>query len=75
MIGKLICWGKNREDARKRMLRALDEFVITGVKTTIPYHKKVLNHDVFISGNFNTGFIEQYMNNQEDSLNKVPSGV
>ena len=61
MIGKLICWGIDREDARKRMLRALDEFVITGVKTTIPYHKKVLNHPVFISGDFNTSFIQEYM--------------
>lgn len=42
MIGKLICWGVDREDARKRMLRALDEYVITGIKTTIPYHKKFL---------------------------------
>ncbi len=61
MIGKLICWGRSRESARLRMLRALDEFVITGVKTTIPYHKKVLTNDVFISGNFNTGFIEEHM--------------
>ncbi len=65
MIGKLICWGRSRESARLRMLRALDEFVITGVKTTIPYHKKVLTNDVFISGNFNTGFIEEHMKPQE----------
>ena len=61
MIGKLICWGVDREDARKRMLRALDEYVITGIKTTIPYHKKILTNDVFISGNFNTGFIPEHM--------------
>ena len=61
MIGKLICWGRDREDARKRMLRALDEYVITGIKTTIPYHKKILTNDVFISGNFNTGFIAEHM--------------
>ncbi len=61
MIGKLICWGVDREDARTRMLRALDEFVITGIKTTIPYHKKLLTNDVFISGNFNTGFITEHM--------------
>ena len=61
MIGKLICWGVDREDARKRMLRALDEYVITGIKTTIPYHKKILTNDVFISGKFNTGFIPEHM--------------
>ena len=61
MIGKLICWGVDREDARKRMLRALDEYVITGIKTTIPYHKKILTNEVFISGKFNTGFIPEHM--------------
>ena len=61
MIGKLIVWGKDREDARKRMLRALSEYVITGIKTTIPYHKKILTNEVFISGNFNTGFIPEHM--------------
>ncbi len=64
MIGKLICWGKDREDARKRMLRALDEFIITGIKTTIPYHKMILNHPIFINGDFNTGFISEYMSDQ-----------
>ena len=61
MIGKLIVWGRDREDARKRMLRALDEYVILGIKTTIPYHKRILTNDVFISGNFNTGFIQEHM--------------
>ena len=48
------------------MLRALDEFVITGIKTTIPYHKKVLTNDVFISGEFNTGFIAEHMNAEKE---------
>jgi acetyl-CoA carboxylase biotin carboxylase subunit len=52
------------------MLRALDEFVITGVKTTIPYHKKVLTNDVFISGDFNTGFIEEHMKPQIEAEKK-----
>ena len=71
MIGKLICWGRSRESARLRMLRALDEFVITGVKTTIPYHKKVLTNDVFISGDFNTGFIEEHMQSTEKEITNV----
>lgn len=61
MIAKLICWGVDREDARKRMLRALEEYVIIGPKTTIPFHQKVLSNDVFIGGDFNTKFIEKHM--------------
>lgn len=63
MISKLICWGRNREEARKRMLRALDEYAITGVKTTIPFHQKILQNEQFIKGDFNTGFIQEHMNN------------
>lgn len=59
MVGKLICWGKDREDARLRMLRALNEYVITGIKTTIPFHREILNNDIFISGKFNTSFLEK----------------
>jgi len=60
MVGKLICWGKDREEARKRSLRALDEYVITGIKTTIPFHKQILDDGVFISGRFDTSFIEKF---------------
>ena len=60
MIGKLICWGRNRQEARRRMYRALKEYVITGIETTIPFHQAIVEDDVFISGNFNTGFIEEY---------------
>lgn len=60
MIGKLICWGRNRNEARRRMYRALKEYVITGVETTIPFHQDIIEDEVFISGNFNTGFIEDY---------------
>ncbi|MEI8389399.1 MAG: acetyl-CoA carboxylase biotin carboxylase subunit [bacterium] len=65
LMGKLICWGKDREEARIRMLRALDEYAITGVKTTIPFHQKILKHPKFIDGDFNTSFIPQYMMNEE----------
>lgn len=60
MIGKLITWGRDRESARRRMYRALKEYVITGVETTIPFHQDIIEDEVFISGNFNTGFIEEY---------------
>ena len=65
LMGKLICWGKDREEARIRMLRALDEYAITGVKTTIPFHQKILKHPKFVDGDFNTSFIPQYMMNEE----------
>ncbi len=71
MVGKLICWGKDREDARLRMLRALNEYVITGIKTTIPFHREILNNDVFISGKFNTSFLEKSFVREKDLGNKV----
>ena len=60
MIGKLICWGRDRNEARRRMYRALKEYVITGVETTLPFHQDIIEDEVFMSGNFNTGFIEEY---------------
>lgn len=60
MIAKLIVHGKTREEAIARMKRALKEFVITGVETTIPFHLALLEHEQFISGDFNTKFLEVY---------------
>ncbi|MBQ2610943.1 acetyl-CoA carboxylase biotin carboxylase subunit, partial [bacterium] len=60
MIGKLICWGRTRNEARRRMYRALKEYVITGIETTLPFHQSIIEDEVFISGNFNTGFIEDF---------------
>lgn len=60
MIGKLICWGRTRNEARRRMYRALKEYVVTGIETTIPFHQDIIEDEVFVSGNFNTGFIEEY---------------
>ena len=60
MIGKLICWGRTRNEARRRMYRALKEYVITGIETTIPFHQEIIEDPVFVSGKFNTGFIEDF---------------
>lgn len=60
MIAKLIVHAPTREEAIKKMKRALSEFVIEGVYTTIPFHLKVLEHQAFQSGNFNTKFLEMY---------------
>ncbi|AJQ25721.1 acetyl-CoA carboxylase biotin carboxylase subunit [Pelosinus fermentans] len=60
MVAKVIVWGKNRQDAINRMQRALGEFAIEGIHTTIPFHQKLLKHGMFIQGEFNTGFLEKY---------------
>lgn len=60
MVAKLITYGSTRDEAIARMKRALQEFHIDGVKTTIPFHKKLLNHEKFLEGDFNTKFLEIY---------------
>ncbi len=60
MVAKLITHGKTREEAIAKMIRALEEFEIEGVKTTIPFHLRLLNHEKFVSGEFNTKFLETH---------------
>ena len=60
MIGKLIVHAKNRDRAINRMQRALEETIIEGPKTTILYHQKIMENDDFRSGNFDTGFLENF---------------
>ncbi|MCE5194618.1 MAG: acetyl-CoA carboxylase biotin carboxylase subunit [Nitrospiraceae bacterium] len=59
LIAKLVVHASCREEAIMRMRRALDEFIIEGIKTTVPFHKKVFSHPDFTRGEFNTGFIEK----------------
>lgn len=61
MIGKLIVHGKDRAEAIERMKRALKDYVIEGVKTTIPFHLRVLDNEVYRSGAVYTSFIEKHM--------------
>lgn len=60
MIAKLIVWGQTREEAIGRMKRALTEFAIDGVATTIPFHMKLLAHERFLSGEFDIKFLEEH---------------
>lgn len=60
MIAKLIVTAQSREECIVRMNRALDEFIIEGVKTTIPFHKKLMNDPVFRSGVYSTKFLETF---------------
>ena len=62
LVGKLIVWAHDREEAISRGKRALEEFIIDGIKTTIPFHEIVLRNDAFIAGEFDTGFVEKEMN-------------
>jgi acetyl-CoA carboxylase biotin carboxylase subunit len=59
MISKLIVWGKNRQEAIQRMRRALYEYKITGVKTSIPFLERIMETPDFITGKYDTGFIEK----------------
>ncbi|MCB0298893.1 MAG: acetyl-CoA carboxylase biotin carboxylase subunit, partial [Calditrichaeota bacterium] len=59
LLAKLIVSARNRHDAIRRLNRALDEFVVEGIKTTIPFHKYVINTPEFIEGDFDTHFLEK----------------
>jgi len=60
MIEKLIVHAENREEAIRRMARALDEYIIEGIKTTIPFHQRIMNSREFQEGRFDTGFLERF---------------
>ena len=60
MIAKLITTAQTREEAINKMRRALDEFVIEGIKTTIPFHRKLMDHPDYITGNYTTKFMETF---------------
>jgi len=61
LIAKLIAHGKNRAEAIERMERALDEFVVEGIHTTIPFHKKVMADPDFQSGHFDVKYVEHFL--------------
>jgi acetyl-CoA carboxylase biotin carboxylase subunit len=60
MLGKLIVWAETREDAVKRMRRALNDLVIAGIQTNIPFHLALLDHPEFISGEISTSWLESH---------------
>jgi acetyl-CoA carboxylase biotin carboxylase subunit len=63
LIAKMIIWGTDRKHAILRARRAFEEFKIEGIKTTIPFHQKVLQNEKFIEGDFDTSFIDKQLNN------------
>jgi acetyl-CoA carboxylase biotin carboxylase subunit len=63
MIAKLITTAQTREEAINKMKRALDEFVIEGIKTTIPFHRQLMDHPDYLAGNYTTKFMEDFKMN------------
>jgi acetyl-CoA carboxylase biotin carboxylase subunit len=70
MIAKLIAHGKTREEAILKVRRALEEFIIEGVETTIGFHKKILSDKRFISGRFGTSFVEEMLKEKLEGVEK-----
>ena len=68
MIGKLICFGRDRKTALERTYRALSEYLIRGIKTTIPLHKAIMSDPVFIEGKATTGYMEEFMDRTPTDL-------
>jgi acetyl-CoA carboxylase biotin carboxylase subunit len=68
MIGKLITVGKDRKDAMDKMSRSLSEYMITGVKTTIPFEQAILQDPNFRRGVYNTGFLEKLLGGSRREL-------
>ncbi|MCV6629754.1 MAG: acetyl-CoA carboxylase biotin carboxylase subunit [Flavobacteriaceae bacterium] len=66
MIAKLITTAQTREEAINKMKRALDEFVIEGIKTTIPFHRQLMDHPDYIAGNYTTKFMEEFEIQEEN---------
>ncbi len=60
MLSKLITYGKDREDAIQLMLKAIEDYKVEGVSTTLPFGKFVFEHEAFVSGNFDTNFVKKY---------------
>ncbi len=61
MVAKLVTTGRDRREAIDRMKRALGEYVVAGIRTSIPFHERVMDHPVFVEGHYDTGFIDEHM--------------
>ncbi len=68
LLGKLIVWGRTREEAINRMRAALADYCIEGIKTTIPFHRQIMNHPMFIGGEIYTTFVQDVLLGEEGTL-------
>jgi acetyl-CoA carboxylase, biotin carboxylase subunit len=71
MIGKLIVYGSNRDSCIRRLRRALEEFVVEGMKTTIPLHQKIVRDPEFLSGNYTIKWLEQWLAKQHERATEI----
>ena len=72
MLAKVVTWGKNREEARKRMVQALNGYHIEGISTNVDFANQVLTHPVFISGDISTAFIPTYLPAEDEGQPPSP---
>jgi len=75
LISKLVTWGKDRTEAISRMKRALKEYCLFGVETSIPFCRKVMEHEKFVSGDFDTHFIEKEFLSHPEKLGGLTEGA
>ena len=61
LLAKLVAWGRDRPEAIDRLRAALDEFALEGVKSTLPFHRRVVRHPVFLEGGYDTSFVEAHL--------------
>jgi acetyl-CoA carboxylase biotin carboxylase subunit len=71
MIAKLVAYGKDREEAIQRLGRGLDEYKIAGIKTTLPFFKKIIRDKAFLAGEIDTGFLDRWMRSDGKSASTV----
>ncbi|MEM4195942.1 MAG: acetyl-CoA carboxylase biotin carboxylase subunit, partial [Methanothermobacter sp.] len=71
MISKLIVWGMDRQEAISRMQRALSEYIILGVRTTIPFHKAIMKNEAFQRGELHTHFVDEYRRGIDAEMQKI----
>src|SRR6185295_9119843 len=75
MLAKLIVWGATRPEAIRRLSRAIEEYRIMGIKTNLPFHQKLVDSHHFISGKFDTSFVEQYFKPDVDPAKLNPEAA
>jgi acetyl/propionyl-CoA carboxylase alpha subunit len=75
LLAKLICWGQDRDEAVARLRRALDEYVIAGVRTTIPFAQWITRQPRFLAGDFSTDYIAEEWRPEAFALDAAAEGV
>ena len=72
MISKLAVWGRTRAEAIDRMRRALDEYAVGGIKTTLPFFREIVRDEEFIAGHLDTGFIARFNERRQERASERP---